>query len=86
MFTTHDTILGVMIGRQGSVIKSMSEQSNCHMQLAEMNDPYDTKERIMIINGKNGLLPDLIHVRFCSATFQAMALREQPFHDSGIQL
>lgn len=57
----HD--LGVMIGRQGSVIKSMSEQSNCHMQLAEMNDPYDTKERIMIINGKNGLLPDLIHVR-----------------------
>jgi hypothetical protein len=33
------------------------------MQLAEMNDPYDTKERIMIINGKNGLLPDLIHVR-----------------------
>lgn len=51
-----------MIGRQGSVIKSMSEQSNCHMQLAEMNDPYDTKERIMIINGKNGLLPDLIHV------------------------
>jgi KH domain len=62
-FVAHETIVGVMIGRQGSVIKSMSEQSNCHMQLAEMNDPYDTKERIMIINGKNGLLPDLIHVR-----------------------
>lgn len=58
---------GVMIGRQGAVIKSMSEQSNCHMQLAEMNDPYDTKERIMIINGKNGQLSDLIQVRYSSA-------------------
>lgn len=58
----HDVAEGVMIGRQGSVIKSMSEQSSCHMQLAEMNDPYDTKERIMIINGKNGSLEDLIHV------------------------
>ena len=51
-----------MIGRQGIVIKSMSEQSNCQMQLAEMNDPYDTKERIMVINGKNGQLKDLIQV------------------------
>ena len=51
-----------MIGRQGLVIKSMSEQSNCQMQLAEMNDPYDTKERIMVINGKNGSIKDLIQV------------------------
>ena len=51
-----------MIGRQGLVIKSMSEQSNCQMQLAEMNDPYDTKERIMVINGKNGSVKDLIQV------------------------
>jgi KH domain len=51
-----------MIGRQGIVIKSMSEQSNCQMQLAEMNDPYDTKERIMVINGKNGQIKDLIQV------------------------
>ena len=51
-----------MIGRQGLAIKSMSEQSNCQMQLAEMNDPYDTKERIMVINGKNGSVKDLIQV------------------------
>jgi hypothetical protein len=59
---------GVMIGRQGAVIKNLSESSNCHMVLAEMNDPFNTKERIMVINGKHGALENLINV--CSTIFR----------------
>ena len=54
--------LGVIIGRQGFVIKGLSDQSNCTMQLAELADPFDTKERIMIILSKNGNLTDLVRV------------------------
>ena len=54
--------LGVIIGRQGFVIKGLSDQSNCTMQLAELADPFDTKERIMIILSKNGNLNDLVRV------------------------
>jgi transcription antitermination factor NusA-like protein len=61
--TTID-FTGVMIGRQGAVIKNLSEASNCHMVLAEMNDPFNTKERIMVINGKHGALENLINVCF----------------------
>ena len=32
------------------------------MQLAELADPFDTKERIMIILSKNGNLTDLVRV------------------------
>ena len=41
---------GVLIGKQGSVIKQMSDLSNCKIQLGDEADPYDTKERIVIIN------------------------------------
>lgn len=43
---------GVMIGRQGSVIKQLSESTGCKMQLGENSDPFGTKERIMIIIGR----------------------------------
>lgn len=32
------------------------------MQLAEMNDPMNVKERIMIVSSKDGNLPHLVHV------------------------
>ena len=41
---------GVMIGRAGAVIKRLSEVTSCKMQLGDMTDPFNTKERIMIIN------------------------------------
>jgi hypothetical protein len=40
----------------------MSETSSCVMQLAEMNDPQSTKERIMLICSKDGQLNHLIMV------------------------
>jgi len=41
---------GIIIGKSGSVIKEMSEISSCKMQLAEAQDPFNTKERIMSIS------------------------------------
>ena len=41
---------GIIIGKSGSVIKEMSEQSSCKMLLADAQDPYNTKERIMTIS------------------------------------
>lgn len=41
---------GIIIGKSGSVIKEMSEISSCKMQLAEAQDPFNTKERIMTIS------------------------------------
>ena len=52
---------GVLIGRQGSVIKQMSEMSNCKIQLGEETDPFDTKERIVIIN--SAAVPSVVLVR-----------------------
>ena len=40
----------------------MSESSSCVMQLVEMNDPMNVKERIMIVSSKDGNLPHLVHV------------------------
>lgn len=40
-----------VIGKSGSVIKRMSEQSSCRYQLGEENDPYNTNERIVTITG-----------------------------------
>lgn len=34
------------------------------MQLAEMNDPMNVKERIMIVSSKDGNLPHLVHVSY----------------------
>lgn len=41
---------GLLIGKQGAVIKQMSQVSSCKIQLAEEADPFDTKERIITIN------------------------------------
>ena len=41
---------GIMIGKSGSVIKEMSESTSCKMQLAEAQDPFNTKERVMTIS------------------------------------
>ena len=41
---------GIIIGKSGSVIKEMSEISSCKMQLAEAQDPFNTKERVMTIS------------------------------------
>ena len=40
---------GLMIGRGGSIVKQMTEQSGCRMQMADPPDPFNTKERIMIV-------------------------------------
>lgn len=40
-----------VIGKGGSVMKRMSEQSGCRYQLGEENDPYNTNERIVTITG-----------------------------------
>ena len=40
------------------------------MQLAELADPFDTKERIMIILSKNGNLTDLVRVSTCVTYFR----------------
>jgi hypothetical protein len=39
-----------IIGRKGSVIQRMGEVSSCKFQLGEENDPFNTRERILIIN------------------------------------
>jgi hypothetical protein len=39
-----------IIGRKGCVIQRMGEISNCKLQLGEDNDPYNTRERILVIN------------------------------------
>jgi hypothetical protein len=39
-----------IIGRKGCVIQRMGEVSNCKLQLGEDNDPYNTRERILVIN------------------------------------
>lgn len=39
-----------VIGRQGSVIKQLSETSNCKFQLGDDSDPYDTRERVVAIS------------------------------------
>lgn len=54
---------GIMIGRQGSVIKGLSERSNCRIKLGDVADPYDTKERILIVKGNN--IQDIITVCKC---------------------
>lgn len=42
---------GVLIGRQGTVIKHMSEISNCKIQLGDESDPFETKERMVLVTG-----------------------------------
>lgn len=42
---------GLMIGKQGSVIKQMSSLSSCKIQLGEEIDTYDTRERIVCVTG-----------------------------------
>ena len=44
----------------------MSESSSCIMQLAEVHDPQNTKERIMMIISKDGQLSNLILVSLCT--------------------
>lgn len=42
---------GTLIGKGGSVVKAMAESSGCRINLAEENDPFNTRERIVIVNG-----------------------------------
>jgi hypothetical protein len=53
---------GVLIGRQGTVIKQMSEVSNCKIQLGDEIDPYETKERIVIVSA--AAVQSLVSVRY----------------------
>eukprot|EP00981_Chlorochromonas_danica_P009715 scaffold2799_cov159-Ochromonas_danica.AAC.32 len=39
-----------VIGRQGSVIKQLSESSGCKFQLGDDTDPYETRERVVAIS------------------------------------
>ena len=38
---------GTVIGRAGSVIQKLSEQTNCRMQMSDNVDVFNTKERVM---------------------------------------
>lgn len=51
-----------IIGKGGSVIKRMSEQSGCRYQLGEENDPFTTNERIVTITGTAS--PSVVNVSF----------------------
>ena len=42
---------GNIIGRGGSIIKQLSELCGCRMQLGDSADPYNTRERMLIIAG-----------------------------------
>jgi hypothetical protein len=44
---------GVLIGKGGAIIKRMIEQSHCRMQMGEEADPYNTNERIFILNASS---------------------------------
>lgn len=44
-----------IIGKGGSVIKRMSEQSGCRYQLGEENDPFNTNERVVTITGASSV-------------------------------
>ena len=59
---------GIMIGKQGSAIKGMSEASSCHIQLGDANDPYQTFERILTVTSKTGNLANVIHGSQLAAT------------------
>ena len=54
---------GVIIGKSGAAIKSMSELCGCHLQLGDSSDPYQTNERVLTIASKTGNITNLIHVR-----------------------
>ena len=53
---------GVIIGKSGAAIKSMSELCGCHLQLGDSSDPYQTNERVLTIASKTGNITNLIHV------------------------
>jgi hypothetical protein len=42
---------GNMIGKGGSVVRTMSESSKCRINLSDNTDPYGTNERIIVITG-----------------------------------
>ena len=44
---------GVLIGKGGAIIKQMTDHSHCKMQLGDEKDPYNTNERIFIINSSS---------------------------------
>ena len=56
-----------IIGRKGAVIQRMGEVSNCKFQLGDENDPYNTKERILVINSST--VANLVTVRVLSDLF-----------------
>lgn len=39
-----------IIGRKGAVIQRMGEMSSCRLQMGDESDPYNTRERILMIN------------------------------------
>ena len=59
---------GIMIGKQGSAVRGMSEASSCHIQLGDANDPYQTFERILTITSKTGNLANVVHGAQLAAT------------------
>eukprot|EP01031_Cornospumella_fuschlensis_P033418 gene33418-40426_t len=52
------TASAAIIGKGGAVIKQMAEHSNCKFQLGDENDPFNTKERVVIINST--AVPNLV--------------------------
>jgi KH domain len=44
---------GAMIGKGGSIIKSLSEKSGCFIKLSDPIEGFDTKERVLAIRANN---------------------------------
>jgi len=57
---------GVLIGRQGSIIKQMSDLSSCKIQLGDEADPFETRERIVVINSSSVANVVLVSFNFFS--------------------
>lgn len=64
---------GLLIGKQGAVIKQMSTISGCKIQLAEEADPYDTKERIITVTSSS--IPAVV---LGAQTVMAQLLMQKP--------
>jgi len=44
---------GAVIGRAGAIVKQIGEATKCRLKLGDYHDPYDTKERLLSVNGQS---------------------------------
>ncbi len=46
---------GLIIGKGGSRVKSIQEDSNCHINLTQKNEQLPTNERVVTIQNNDGI-------------------------------